>query len=99
MKVQIKRIDPLRAATICAALYAVFGLVAVLFLVPAALLSARGPDFMALAIAIVFPFMYIVAGFIVTYLCALLYNFITRWTGGILLTLELEEVSTNEVKP
>lgn len=98
MKVQIKKIDPMRAAIISAALYSIFAVIAFVFMLGAALFARGGPSIMGLIMAFIMPLIYIITGFVGGLVGAFVYNFIIRWTGGILLTLELEEVPA-EAKP
>jgi len=90
-----KKFGILSVANISALLYAIFGLIAGLFIaLLSALFSAVGEDFTPLTFGlgffsiIVFPIAYGVIGFIGGVIGAALYNLIARWVGGIQVELE-----------
>lgn len=81
MKKQIINISPIQTAKVFALLYFVISLPLVGFMAIAMSFSpAPKPDFWFL---IVFPFVYLIFGFIFTAIGALVYNFIAKWVGGI----------------
>jgi hypothetical protein len=84
MKKRISRISPLQLGIVHAVLYGLLGLIAVPFLLIAALLGHGGLG----AIFVIFiPIFYAIGGFIAGIIFALVYNLVAMWTGGIEFTL------------
>jgi hypothetical protein len=95
--VEIKSVAVLRFGTVCAVLYAFFGLLEALFLVPIMSLAPAGtpnafPAGMRSVLGvggfIFLPILFAIAGFIGGLIGALLYNLVARWTGGVKLRVE-----------
>lgn len=99
MKVQIKKIDPFRAAKLIAMLYAFLGVIVFVCMLFVVLFRSGGPTLPSLTGAFIFPVFYGVAGYVGGLIGAYLYNLVAGWTGGMLLTLELAEVSSKEGSP
>lgn len=105
MRRHLKRIAPLQAGKVAGILYAALGLLFVPFLLFAGIVSAFAqPDHanaapaalaggLMIAMAVVFPIMYGVMGFLLGALAAALYNLIARWVGG--LEFEVEDAVTD----
>ena len=100
MKLELKRVDPLRAANIGALVYGLLmGAFALIFfpfflllgiLAPSDGPGATGP-FFAIFMLVFYPVMGVVMGWISGFLTSVIYNFVIRWSGGLL--LEFESVS------
>ena len=102
MKRRLTYIAPLPLGKILGILYAMFGLIFLPFFAIAAIAglfaesgdgSAGAAGAMAggmIAMALIFPIMYAVMGFVGGVICAALYNLISRWVGG--LEFEVEDV-------
>jgi hypothetical protein len=96
MNLELKRIEPLRAANIMAIVYALLFVVIVLIVTPFVLLINTFEPFEDmgsgtaawLAVAMVYPVFGAVIGWIGGLLLAVLYNLVVRWTGGLLVTVE-----------
>jgi len=94
MKKEIKRIDPIRAGNITALVYGVLAFAFALLFTPFLLLVtllAPGGDAVGAGIfggimivfyLVVYPIAGLVCGWIAAALGAVVYNFVTRWTGG-----------------
>jgi hypothetical protein len=87
MTQRIVRIAPMQAGKVFALWYGIFGLVFVPFFLIPVFAGAKNAPPMWLPILFV-PF-YAVAGFVMTALMAWLYNLVTRWVGGLEITLEI----------
>jgi len=93
MKHELRRVDPLRAANVGAVVYGVvmgvFALVALPFFLLAATLAPSG-EFgaggagLAVLLVLVYPVIGLVMGWMSGLLTSVVYNFIIRWTGGLL---------------
>ncbi len=102
-KKRLTRIAPIQCGVILGALYAFFGLLFGIFITlfgaaSAAVGAAEGNNaaglmagFGALAIVLI-PLMYGVIGFISGVVCALLYNFIVKFVGGLVVEVSDEDV-------
>jgi hypothetical protein len=99
MKVRIKNINPVQLGLVLAVLYAILGLIFALFFAPfMAVMGSLAPMGTlgrpsggmgvgsALAVIVIFPIVYAVAGFIGGVIVAFVYNLVAGWTGGIELT-------------
>lgn len=81
MKKQIINISPIQTAKVFALLYFVISLPLVgLMAIAMSFSPAPKP---ALGFLIIFPFMYLIFGFIFTALGAWVYNIVAKWVGGI----------------
>ncbi|HOY59290.1 MAG TPA: hypothetical protein PK640_14290 [Verrucomicrobiota bacterium] len=78
---RLTRVTPLRAGIVSGILYGIAGLIAVPFLLMAAIFGRDAGG--ALAFAILAPVFYAVAGFIGGLIAAALYNLVAKWTGGL----------------
>jgi len=97
MKLELKRVDPLRAANIGAVVYGIlmsafaiivfpfFMLMAVL--APTEDMGPMGPIFPFIML-FVYPVMGVVIGWLSGLLTSAIYNFVIRWTGGLLLEFD-----------
>jgi hypothetical protein len=87
MKKQLTHISPLKAGIVLGVLYGPLGLVAVpFFLLPAVFgskSSGVSAAFGGVLIAVVFPVLYAVAGFIGGIIASAVYNLVAKWTGGL----------------
>ncbi len=99
--VQIKSVAVLRCGIVLAVLYAFFGLIEALFVVPIVLLTPAGapnsiPDtvkpFLGIGAFFFLPILFAIGGFIGGVIAALLYNLVAHWTGG--LEVRVEQVPT-----
>lgn len=97
MKLELRRVDPLRAANITAIVYgvtmAIFALIASPFFLLAALLSpSRGEGlagaFVGVFFIIIYPVIGVVMGWISGLIMAGIYNIIVKWTGGLLVEFD-----------
>ncbi|ACB73845.1 hypothetical protein [Opitutus terrae] len=95
IKRRLKRVDPLSAGTTLALLYGTISLIVapLLFIMTSAAAHSSGAHVGGgLAIgawfAVAIPFLYGLIGFLTGAVGAALYNFLTRWTGGIEIELE-----------
>lgn len=84
MKKRISSISPLQQGIVCAVLYGVLSLIAVPFLLLAALFGHAG---LGVIFVIFIPIIYAIAGFIAGVIIAFVYNLVATWTGGIEMTL------------
>lgn len=87
MRKELTSIDPLRAGIISAVLYAAISLIAMPFLLIAALFSrSGGPGAVigVLVLILLMPVMYGVFGFIAGVLSAVIYNLVVKLTGGLI---------------
>ena len=89
-KRRIKRIEPLQLGKMLALLYGALGLIALPLILLAAFGSAKSTAVMAggIGMAVVLPFLYALAGFVIGLLGALIYNAIAKWLGGIEVEVE-----------
>ena len=94
---ELKRVDPMRAANVGALLYglmmAAFSLIVVPFLMLLAMFTpADEPGAIGFLFPLMFLFLYPVMGLVMGWISGLLasaiYNFIIRWTGGLLFEFE-----------
>ena len=92
MKVRIKKIAPLQAGKMLAALYAFFAVVAVPFFLIAALIGPRGGGGTSVAMALLLPLFYIIGGFVGGVVGAFVYNLVAGWIGGIEMEFKGERV-------
>ena len=102
---RLKRIGPMQAGKVLGILYGVIGLIFVPFFVVAAVLGAFAEQGQAdaaagvavaggmILMAVLFPIMYAVFGFVGGVIMAAVYNLIARWVGG--LELEFEDVPSS----
>ena len=96
MNYQLKRVEPMRAANVGALVYgmllACFALIMfpfVMMLSVVAPTQADGPSRMLFGlILLVYPIMGLVLGWISGFLTSVIYNFVVRWTGGILFEMD-----------
>jgi len=99
MKQELKRVDPLRAANIGAFVYglsmAAIALVMFPFFLIAGILAPSGQfgptGLVGIVLLVFYPVMGVVMGWITGLLTSAIYNFIIRWTGGLL--FEFDSVS------
>ncbi len=106
MKHELRRVAPLRAANVGALVYGlvmgVFALIALPFFLLVPILAPSGGLFgaggvaSAVLVVLVYPVMGLVMGWISGLLTAAIYNFIVRWTGGLLLELDRGAVSPGD---
>jgi hypothetical protein len=87
MKIQIKRIAPVQAGKISAALYGLLSLIIVPFVILASAFTPKGGHF-PIYLALVFPVIYAGLGFLLGVLCAFIYNVVANWFGGIEISYE-----------
>ncbi len=92
MKIRIKKIAPLQAGKMLAAIYALFSIIFVPFLLIAALVSPKGSGGLSMVIVLVIPVVYIVMGFIGGVIGAFIYNLVAGWMGG--MEIEYEQENT-----
>lgn len=95
MTQRIQRIAPLQLAKILGILYGLLGLLFMPVFLLMALAGVASPDedgfgiaAGGLGLAIFFPIMYAVMGFISGLLGAFLYNLVAKWVGGIEIELD-----------
>ncbi len=93
MSQEIRRIDPLSAAKVCAVLYGITGLIFVPFLLLMRSFAPADPAMpgFGVGLALAVPLLYAAAGFIFTLLGAALYNLVAGLVGGVV--IELGEVT------
>jgi hypothetical protein len=94
MKKQLTYIAPLRAGIVLAVLYGILGLIFVPFFLLAAIFGSRAGAPVAFGgafLAIFFPVLYAIAGFVGGIIAAALYNLVAKWTGG--LEFEVRDVA------
>ncbi len=84
MKKRITHISPLQQGIVCGVLYGLISLIAVPFIILAALFGHGG---LSIIFAIFIPVIYAIVGFIGGIIVALVYNLVATWTGGVELTL------------
>ncbi len=94
MNLKLKRVAPLQAGKMLAALYGLLSLIVVPFMFVAmtmAGLAARShggaPPFpfmvgMGMGFVLLLPFLYALMGFVVGVISAWVYNLLTKWIGG-----------------
>lgn len=80
MKKQITRISPVQSAKVIALQYFLFSIPLVALMAIPMMASPRHPSMIFL---IIFPFMYLIFGFIFTLLGSWIYNVAAGWVGGI----------------
>lgn len=87
MKKQLTHISPLRAGIVLGVLYGLLGLIVVPIFLLAAVAGAKtggSPAAMGGAfMAIIFPVVYAIGGFIGGIIAAAVYNLVAKWTGGL----------------
>lgn len=83
MKIRIKKITPLQAGKMLAAIYALFSVIIVPIMFLAFLFAPPGSGAIPLIMVIVMPLIYIVMGFIGGIIGAFIYNLVAGWIGGI----------------
>lgn len=92
MKIQIERFSPHQTAKIVAVFLAVGSLVAMIPMLlfmwsvgsPDPAMRGHGPGIgMGVGMLILMPVMYLIFGYIMTAIAALIYNFLARYLGGI----------------
>ncbi|MEO6918727.1 MAG: hypothetical protein ABI171_06860 [Collimonas sp.] len=90
MKKQISRISPVQTAKVVALLYFVISLP---FVILMSLFFAVVPGVKApmTGMMFVFPFLYLIFGFIFTVIGAWIYNLVAKWVGGV-------EFTTTEIE-
>ena len=92
MKHELRRIDPLRAANVAALVYGLimgaFALIALPFFLVAAFVGEFGAAGLSVFFVVLYPVMGLVMGWISGLLASAIYNFIVRWTGGLLLEFD-----------
>lgn len=79
-------IAPVRAGLVLAVTYAFFGLIFAPFFILAALIGKTTGTAGALGgifVAVLFPILYAIAGFLGGVIGAAIYNLVAKWTGGI----------------
>lgn len=81
MKKQIINISPIQTAKVFALMYFVMSLPIVVFMAISFWLSPAPQQ--GLGFLVLFPFIYLIFGFIFTALGAWVYNLIAKWVGGI----------------
>jgi hypothetical protein len=81
MKKQIINVSPFQTAKVFAVLYFLISLPFVAFMAIMFILSPAPNQ--GLGFLIIFPFMYLIFGFIFTAIGAWIYNFVAQWIGGI----------------
>lgn len=105
MKLKLKGIAPIQAGKMLGAFYGLFSLLIVPFMFVAMAmggLAARSQGAgaapamplmlgMGAGFALVIPFLYAALGFVFGALAALLYNWLSRWLGGLELDFEASE--------
>ena len=85
MTSRIIHVDPHQAGKVCGILYFLFGFIVLPFFLISFVISDQAP--IGIAFAIVIPFMYGVFGYIGTAIFSVLYNVISKWVGGIEISL------------
>ena len=101
MKFELKHFEPLRAANIAALVYGVMMAVLALIFTPFMLIGAlAAPDgagfaggIFAMFFIVFYPLIGLVMGWISGFLSCVVYNFIVRWTGGLLVECETDAVA------
>ncbi len=97
MKQELKHIEPLRAANVGAVVYGLLTFAFALLFLPFVLLITSlapsqglpyGGPLIALFILVFYPLLGLVMGWISGLLSAAIYNFVIRWTGGVLVELD-----------
>ena len=107
MKHELRRVHPLRAANVGALVYGLvlgaFALIALPFILLAAIFAPSGEIGIggvgfAMILILVYPVMGLVMGWISGLLTSAIYNFIVRWTGGLLLEFDRGAVSPSDAE-
>jgi hypothetical protein len=100
MKHELRRVAPLRAANVSAIVYSILmglmSLISVPFFLLATVLQRPGPTgpgavagpIIAVMMLILYPVMGAVMGWVMGLAGAAIYNYIIRWTGGLLVDLQ-----------
>jgi hypothetical protein len=105
MKHELRRVHPLRAANVGALVYGlvmgVLALIAFPFLLLFAMFappgaSGAGGIGFAVFFILLYPVMGLVMGWISGLLTSAVYNFIVRWTGGLLFEVDCETASPSD---
>ena len=107
MKLELTRIDPLRTANVCAAVYAlllgVFALIAIPIIVLVLLFSqepGEGSSVVALvAVVVAYPILGLIMGWIGGLIGAAIYNLVIRFTGGMKLEFREDSPQTIPAQP
>ncbi len=73
-----------------AAIYALFSIIIIPFMLLAAIFGPKGNGGISVIMAIVFPLLYVVIGFIGGIIGAFIYNLVAGWIGGIEMDFEEE---------
>jgi hypothetical protein len=103
MRLELRRVDPMRAANIGAMVYGLllsaFALIAApFFLLVGALAPSGGagpqPAVFAAVLLVMYPIMGVVMGWLSGLLTSAIYNFVIRWSGGLLLEVDSVAGST-----
>ena len=97
MKLELKRVDPVRAANIGAVVYGLLATIFALIFSPFFLLGLllspsseagfAGP-FVGFFFLILYPVMGVVMGWLTALLTCAIYNFVIRWTGGLVMDFD-----------
>ena len=97
MKLELRRVDPLRAANIGAIVYGVLMAVIALIFSPFLLLglffsatsdAGFAGSIMGIFFLVLYPVMGVVVGWISGLITSAIYNFVFRWTGGLLMEFD-----------
>ena len=105
MEYELRRVHPLRAANVGALVYGIVMGVCALIALPFFMLVAMfapsgefgvGGAAFAVLLVLVYPVMGLVMGWITGLLTSAVYNFIVRWTGGLLLEFDRGAVSPTD---
>ena len=94
MSQQIRRFGIGQTAKVVGALYGLLGLIFVPFFLVAVAMSPDEAGF-GMGLAISFPIIYAVIGFIGTALACAIYNFVARFVGGIEVEMEAPALGTH----
>ncbi len=81
MPKRIVRVSPMQAGKVLAIFYAILSLPFALIMSVSSALKGKGG--FPLIVAVIFPLLYLVFGFLLTAFSAWLYNHVAKWTGGI----------------
>ncbi len=90
MKVILKRIAPLQAGKILAAIYGLFSLIFAPFMILGALFGKDG-GIMAALLVIPLMILYVIFGFIGGVIGSWIYNLVAGWMGGLEVEVERED--------
>lgn len=84
---RVRRFSVGQTAKVFGVLYGILGLVFLPFIVLAVLFAPDQAGF-GIGVAVLFPIMYGIIGFIMTAICCLLYNLVASMVGGVELELD-----------